>query len=73
MLIKNIDPKSGLYNGTRLIVTKLGNHVIEAHILLGKNVGERVLIPIMTLTVLDVTTKVKFRRKQFSIYSCALP
>ncbi|KAL8548789.1 hypothetical protein ACS0TY_007890 [Phlomoides rotata] len=36
MLIRNIDPKSGLCNDTRLIVTKLENHVIEAYILFKK-------------------------------------
>ncbi|XP_010474068.1 PREDICTED: uncharacterized protein LOC104753522 [Camelina sativa] len=32
MLLRNIDPKGGLCNGTRLIVTQMANHVIEARI-----------------------------------------
>ncbi|XP_019189145.1 PREDICTED: uncharacterized protein LOC109183496 [Ipomoea nil] len=37
MLLRNIDRSLGLCNGTRLIVTQLGNHVIEAQILCGNN------------------------------------
>ncbi|XP_061364791.1 uncharacterized protein LOC133308202 [Gastrolobium bilobum] len=34
MLLRNIDQSRGLYNGTRLLITKLGNHVVEAICLL---------------------------------------
>ncbi|KAK2444078.1 ATP-dependent DNA helicase pif1 [Trifolium repens] len=40
MIMRNLDPAEGLCNGTRLIVTKLANHVIEAKIISGKNIGE---------------------------------
>ncbi|XP_061352378.1 uncharacterized protein LOC133297280 [Gastrolobium bilobum] len=30
MLLRNIDQSRGLCNGTRLLITKLGNHVVEA-------------------------------------------
>ncbi|XP_070001859.1 uncharacterized protein [Nicotiana sylvestris] len=33
MLLRNIDRSSGLCNGTRLIITRLGNQVIEAKVL----------------------------------------
>ena len=39
MLMRNLDQNDGLCNGTRLIVTRLANHVIEAKIMSGKNVG----------------------------------
>ncbi|XP_057246964.1 uncharacterized protein LOC125491907 [Beta vulgaris subsp. vulgaris] len=50
MLLRNIDQTSGLCNGTRLIVKHLGNRVIEATVISGSNVGDKVFIPRMTLT-----------------------
>ena len=37
MLLRNIDHFVGLCNGTRLIVTRFGNHVLEDKILSGNN------------------------------------
>ncbi|XP_057779230.1 uncharacterized protein LOC130997807 [Salvia miltiorrhiza] len=67
MLLRNIDHANGLCNGTRLVVTKLGNHVLEAKILMGDNAGEKVLIPRMTLTPADPRLPFKFQRRQFPI------
>ncbi|XP_031095061.1 uncharacterized protein LOC115999345 [Ipomoea triloba] len=67
MLLRNIDHSLGLCNGTRLIVTKLGNHVIEAQILCGNNAGTNVLIPRLTLTPSDPRLPFKFQRKQFPV------
>lgn len=36
MLLRNLDQLEGLCNGTRLIVTRLTNHVIKAKIIYGK-------------------------------------
>ncbi|XP_058751306.1 uncharacterized protein LOC131624371 [Vicia villosa] len=40
MLMRNLDQSDGLCNGTRLIVTRLVNHVIEAKIISDKNIGQ---------------------------------
>ncbi|GKB39594.1 ATP-dependent DNA helicase PIF1-like protein [Tanacetum coccineum] len=45
MLLRNVNPSQGLCNGTRLIITDLGQFVIRAQILTGSNVGQTVLIP----------------------------
>jgi ATP-dependent DNA helicase PIF1 len=46
MLMRNMDSSSGLCNGTFLILTKLGNRIIEAKIITGaKNIGKIVYIP----------------------------
>ncbi|XP_024014486.1 uncharacterized protein LOC112088437 [Eutrema salsugineum] len=45
MLLRNIDPKGGLCNGTRLQITQLADHVIEAIILTGETHGQKVFIP----------------------------
>ncbi|XP_050889401.1 uncharacterized protein LOC127094636 [Lathyrus oleraceus] len=50
MLLRNIDQPEGLCNGTRLIVTRLANHVIEAKIISGKNIGGVIYIPRMDMT-----------------------
>ncbi|XP_019150297.1 PREDICTED: uncharacterized protein LOC109147104 [Ipomoea nil] len=39
MLLRNIDHTLGLCNGTRLIVTRLADHVLEAKIMGGTNAG----------------------------------
>ncbi|XP_070004230.1 uncharacterized protein [Nicotiana sylvestris] len=67
MLLRNIDQSSGLYNGARLIITRLGNRVIEAKVLSGKMVGDKVFIPRMTLTPSDARIPFKFQRRQFPV------
>ncbi|XP_072078142.1 uncharacterized protein [Arachis hypogaea] len=61
MLLRNIDKSSGLCNGTRLQVRKLGNHVIEYEILTGNNVGHIALIPRMNMVPTNETVAVRFQ------------
>ncbi|KAK2655048.1 hypothetical protein Ddye_008100 [Dipteronia dyeriana] len=70
MLLWNIDQSNGLCNGTRLLIKKLGNHIIEAKILSGNNIGQTVLIPRMTMTTSSHTLPVKFKRRQFPMVRC---
>ncbi|XP_031091042.1 uncharacterized protein LOC115996037 [Ipomoea triloba] len=67
MLMRNIDHSLGLCNGTRLVVTRLDEHVVEGSILAGPNVGTRVLIARMTITPSDTRLPFKFNRKQFPL------
>ncbi|XP_072066853.1 uncharacterized protein [Arachis hypogaea] len=67
MLLRNIDHSAGLCNGTRLVVTKLGKHIIEARTCAGKNKGQKVFIPRMTLSPSDHRIPFKFQRRQFPI------
>ena len=50
MLLRNIDQKNGLCNGTRLQVKSLGKRVIEAIIISGTNIGKQTFIPRMSLS-----------------------
>uniref|UniRef100_A0A0R0GEJ6 ATP-dependent DNA helicase n=1 Tax=Glycine max TaxID=3847 RepID=A0A0R0GEJ6_SOYBN len=50
MLLRNLDQTQGLCNGTRLIVTRLANHVIATEIIYGKNIGHKVYIPKMSMS-----------------------
>ncbi|XP_047253769.1 uncharacterized protein LOC107844603 [Capsicum annuum] len=67
MLLRNIDQSSGLCNGTRMIIKRPRDRVIEAKVLSGKMVGEKIFIPRMSLTPLDARIPFKFQRRQFPI------
>ncbi len=45
LLLRNLNQSIGLCNGTRLIVKRLGQRVIEAEIFTGNNVDKCVFIP----------------------------
>ncbi|KAL6543073.1 hypothetical protein OROHE_010593 [Orobanche hederae] len=71
MLLRNIDQSAELCNGTRLIVTAIGKHVIEAKTIHGKNAGVKVFIPRMVLSPSDITKfPIRFQRRQFPISVC---
>jgi len=68
MVIRNIAPRDGVCNGTRLIVTAIGRRVIEGKILIGDFAGHRVFIPrIVFTTGQDEALPVSLRRKQFPL------
>ena len=50
MLLINIDQSEGLCNGTRLIMTRLANHVIQAKIIDGNKNGNLIYIPRMCMS-----------------------
>jgi len=67
MLLRNIDLKLGLCNGTRLIITRMGKFVLEGKVISGSNIGEKVFIPRLSLSPSDVKIPFKFQRRQFPI------
>ncbi|XP_010436558.1 PREDICTED: uncharacterized protein LOC104720335 [Camelina sativa] len=67
MLMRNINQKEGLCNGTRLIVTKLGDQVIEGEILTGTHVGNKVLLPRIILSPPISDHPFTLRRRQFPV------
>ena len=70
ILLRNLDPPR-LCNGSRLLVTNLKNHIIEARILTGEYKGEQVMIPKIPLIPSDYPFN--FKRLQFPIRLCAFP
>lgn len=40
MLLRNIDKAMGLCSGTRILVSNLGKHIIDAHIISENNVDK---------------------------------
>jgi hypothetical protein len=57
----------GLANGTRLIVTKLGERVIEARVATGPAKGQVVCIPRLGITPSDTSMPFTLRRLQFPV------
>ncbi|XP_076944506.1 uncharacterized protein LOC143615209 [Bidens hawaiensis] len=67
MLIRNIDKKNGLCNGTRLQVIQLGRRFIEIKVISGTNIGHRTYITRSTLTPTDKKLTIKLKRRQFPV------
>lgn len=70
MLLRNLNQSLGLCNGTRLIVTKLGQNVIEAIIITGTHTGEKTYIPRINLTTHGSHWPFTLCRRQFPIKVC---
>ncbi|GAU51758.1 hypothetical protein TSUD_415470, partial [Trifolium subterraneum] len=67
MLMRNLDPAERLCNGTRLILTKMESHVLEARIVSGKNIGNVRYIPRMSMSPSESPWPFKLIRRQFPI------
>jgi len=67
MLLRNIDQTLGLYNGTRLIITRMATYVLEARVISGSNIGDKVFIPRLSLTPSDKRIPFSFQCRQFPI------
>ncbi|XP_018568484.1 ATP-dependent DNA helicase PIF1-like [Anoplophora glabripennis] len=65
MLLNNLDIEQGLCNGTRLIVSTLGDHVLECRILTGERRGSVVWIPKVTMIGRDNMLPKEFKRTQY--------
>ncbi|XP_021995374.1 ATP-dependent DNA helicase pif1-like [Helianthus annuus] len=70
MLLRNIDQKNGLCNGTRLKVISLGSHVIEAEVISGSNIGARIFLPRIGIIPSDKKVPFRFQRRQFPVALC---
>ncbi|GFQ02404.1 ATP-dependent DNA helicase pif1 [Phtheirospermum japonicum] len=67
MLLRNIRQINGLCNGTRLLITQLESNIIEATIITGEHLGEKVFIPKIVFTVKDKKWPFIFNRRQFPL------
>jgi len=68
MLLRNLDPKEGLCNGSRLVVTRLGDKVLEARLITGSRAGTHTFIPRISLDSADSCgLPFTLRRLQFPI------
>ena len=67
ILLRNLDPKRGLCNGTRMAVTKLGRRCIQVVILTGEFSGTTALLPRIPLSSTEGDLPFILSRKQFPI------
>nr|GEV97514.1 ATP-dependent DNA helicase PIF1-like [Tanacetum cinerariifolium] len=67
ILLRNLNLTDGLCNGTRMIVTQLLNKVIEARIITGTRISEKVFLPRISLINRDFQMPFLFKRKQFPV------
>ncbi|XP_068340932.1 uncharacterized protein [Pyrus communis] len=68
MLLRNIDPKLGLCNGTRLLCRGYYRNLIDAEILTGQFAGSRVFLPRIPLKSTDTAgLPFELTRKQFPV------
>lgn len=67
MLLRNLSPRDGLCNGTRLMVVRCGRRIIEAQILSGDKVGNLVFIPRISLTPSSSELPFQMSRRQFPV------
>ena len=67
MLIRNLNPKLGLCNGTRLVVTKLAKNFIQAEILSDFGKGNTVFIPRLDLSQRKHLLFATIKRRQFPV------
>jgi hypothetical protein len=66
ILLRNVDPHSGLWNGTHLVVRAVDKHILDAEIVNGTHAGDRVFIPRILLSRSeDLSLPFRFKRKQF--------
>ncbi|XP_048501413.1 uncharacterized protein LOC125497776 [Beta vulgaris subsp. vulgaris] len=70
MLLRNINQRDGLCNGTRLIATRLQQRVIEARVIIGTKAGELVTIPRVEMSLSDQKLPFTLKKRQFPIKVC---
>ena len=67
MLLRNLSSTKGFCNGTRLIVRDLKQHIIEAEIITGTHLDQRVYIPQFRIAPSDADLPFQLICHQFSI------
>lgn len=67
ILLRNLNTKRGLCNGTRLVIKELKSNLLIAEVLVGSATGETIFIPRVDLA--PTTTELPFilRRRQFPV------
>jgi hypothetical protein len=70
MLLWNLNQTMGLCNGTRLLVTELGQRVLRCIILTGCKVGAEIFIPRIVLNTTNVKWPFTLQRRQFLVRIC---
>ncbi|XP_076029786.1 ATP-dependent DNA helicase PIF1-like [Oratosquilla oratoria] len=67
ILLRNLNPRKGLLNGTRLIIISLNDLYIHGKIISGSKKGEEAFIPRIDLTPSDTSLSFKMTHRQFQV------
>jgi hypothetical protein len=70
MILQNLDAAHGVYNGSRGILTRYRNRVLEIELLTGQYAGQRVFIPRITSQPTEEQVAFRFNRRQFPVRVC---
>jgi ATP-dependent exoDNAse (exonuclease V) alpha subunit len=70
MVLRNLNPGEGVCNGTRAVVTRLSNRVLEVRLLTGEHAGTTTFIPRLGLTPSNTQVPFEFCRRQFPVKVC---
>ncbi|XP_071913934.1 ATP-dependent DNA helicase PIF1-like [Coffea arabica] len=67
ILLRNLNQSEGLCNGTRLVVTRMGDKLLETEVITGSNIGDLVLIHRISLTPQSTRSPFPIKRSQFPV------
>jgi PIF1-like helicase len=70
MILKNLNAPNGVCNGSRGILTRHSNRVLEVRLLTGEHAGQTVFIPRVANQASEENVSFRFTRWQFSIKVC---
>ena len=70
MLLRNLNQRAGLCNGTRLIVTSVREWTIEAMIMNGRHKNQIFAIPRITLSLKSNKYPFVLQRRQYPVKVC---
>ena len=70
MVLRNLDAANGVCNGSRGILTRCSNRVLEMELITGDFVGKKIFIPRTCNVPTDEQVAFKFTRRQFPVRLC---
>ena len=70
MILRNLDAAHGVCNGSRGILTRFRNRVLEVELLTGDHAGQKVFIPRISNQPTEEQNAFKFTRRQFPVRLC---
>ena len=70
IILRNLNPGEGVCNGSRGIVTRMSNRVLEVRLLTGSHAGTTTFIPRLSITPSTTQVPFEFCRRQFPVRVC---
>ena len=70
MVLRNLNPEERVCNGSRGILMRYQNRVLEIRLITGQHAGSMVFIPHMSITPAETQIPFEFCCRQFSIRLC---